>query len=106
MYIDECIIGLATVYYLFNANPSNNNIHHLIKWSFTMIWKLSCIVNWVLLACMISKRLDSHSSMMKHRLGGIIQAPRKVTMLECLTLLITYHIIDSGHVHNNNDGDG
>lgn len=38
--------------------------------------------------------------MMKHKLGGIIHAPRKVTMLECLTLLITYHGVNNNdHVH-------
>lgn len=45
--------------------------------------------------------------MIKHKLGGIIQAPRKVTMLECLTLLITYHGVDNiDHVHKiDNVGD-
>lgn len=71
--------------YLYNTYIYH--ILHIIN-IITKICKFSAILYGYFFTCNKLNRLSSHNSIIKHKFGGVIHAPRKVTILECFTLLI------------------
>ena len=55
---------------------------------YTNICKFSGIEKGYFFTCNKLNKLSSHNSIIKHKLGGVIHAPRNVTIFECFTLLI------------------